>query len=460
MEERDDAALRSLVRSLDEPMGEALRSEVARVAGSLGADSAPLLAEGAEVGPWTLGSLLGAGGQAVVYRASDEAGREVALKLPFGDDPQRLGRELRALEELAGRPGIVGLVAAELNAPRPWIALELCPEGSLAERMAAEGPLPADEVRRIGLALLDALETAHARAIVHRDLKPQNVLFDAEDRPLIADFGLGKRCADEVVLSLTRDATRVAGTPLYFAPEQERGGPVDGRTDLYAFGKLLYHMLTGEAPRTLRPVERVREGIDPQWSELVFGLTEPDPAKRPADAAAVRGLLTALGHGARIPEARWLRLQCSAYACGQESVLTWRHHRLCEEHGLAMRRRYGGVALGLAAAALVAFLIALATARSPLSTWMALGTGAALLSLPALVLFWRSRLTALLPAPARPRGFPWRELGLFAALLGSGALAVLLFRAPEWVPLLGFGVITALTVLGLIRLIRRFLGSS
>ena len=279
------------------PMSEAVREQARQLATqhfAQGAvENAHVRAPGETVGDYVIERVLGVGGQAVVYAAHHMhlRGKRLAIKVPHGDQLHRLMREAKVLADL-DHPHIIhleGIVAA--NDP-PYLALELCAGGSLGD-LLDDGPLAERDVVRIGLAILDALAYAHAHDVVHRDLKPENILFDAEGRVRVADFGIGKVVAEQLSLSLTNPTmTAMVGTPLYLAPEQERrGAKVDGRTDLYAFGKLLYVMLTGESPRTIRPVSRVRDGVHRRWGELVFALTETEPDKRPAHAAAVAAAL-------------------------------------------------------------------------------------------------------------------------------------------------------------------------
>ncbi|MBL4845360.1 MAG: serine/threonine protein kinase [Planctomycetes bacterium] len=246
------------------------------------------------VGHYQVERILGMGGQAVVYlgRHVRLQSRLVAIKIPHGTETYRMLREADVMARL-DHPGVVKIIDLDAEATPPYLVIEYCVGGSLADRIEAEGPLSEGEVFRITRELLEALRFAHLREVIHRDLKPENVLFDASGQPQIADFGLGKIVAEQISLSLSQASrTGVAGTPLYMAPEQERpGAPVDARADLYALGKLIYAMLTGESPRTLRPVEHLRPGLEFPWSDLVFALTETFPDARPADPDAVLTLL-------------------------------------------------------------------------------------------------------------------------------------------------------------------------
>ncbi len=296
LQDEHDMALAALLNSqdLDRPLRPSVRDEARRIASlhfgapAGGGGGAALLPEGAVLGSYRIERVLGVGGQAVVYLARHTRlnKRLVALKVPHGE-VSRMLREADAIARLA-HAGVVGIVDLDPEAEPPFLVLEYCAGGSLADRLA-EGPLPEEEVLRITRALLEALAYAHDRDVVHRDLKPENVLFDEGGNSRIADFGLGKVVAEQVSLSLSQGSrTGVAGTPLYMAPEQERpGAEVDGRADLFALGKLIYRMLTGEQPRTLRPVEHLRPGLRHPWSQLVFKLTESFPDARPASARAV-----------------------------------------------------------------------------------------------------------------------------------------------------------------------------
>ncbi|HZU98975.1 MAG TPA: serine/threonine-protein kinase, partial [Planctomycetota bacterium] len=247
------------------------------------------LAPGDVAGAYEIVRVLGAGGQAVVYEAVHrDLGRHVALKVPRKDTGDRLVREAKLMASLE-HPAIVQVLDLSLEGPVPYLVLELCEKGSLDDRLEIVHPdgLPLDQVRRASVSILEALAYAHRRGVVHRDVKPANVLFDKDHNAKVADFGIGTIArADE--LSVSHDLSQLslfAGTPLYLAPEQENpalrvDGKLDGRADLFAFGKLLFQMLTGASPRTIRPPSRLRPGLDPAWDEYVFKLTEERPERR------------------------------------------------------------------------------------------------------------------------------------------------------------------------------------
>ncbi len=246
------------------------------------------------VGAWCLERVLGRGGQAVVYLGKrQQDGALAAIKVPLSGNVDRLVREAQALGRLS-HPAIVELHSAALSDARPHLVLEYLEAGSLADRLREHKQgLPPEEVMRVARSITGALEYAHEQGVLHRDLKPGNVLFAGGGGCKLGDFGAGKVRQD---LELSRDLrtrTRLVGTPTYIAPEIEDarfltdGAEVDERADLYSLGKLLYTMLTGLPPRTIKPVSRVRPGLDPAWEKLIFSLVEEDRGQRPRNAKAV-----------------------------------------------------------------------------------------------------------------------------------------------------------------------------
>jgi serine/threonine-protein kinase len=202
------------------------------------------------VGYYEIKAELGRGGMAVVYLAHDpRLGRDVALKLlphQFLHDTTfraRFAREARVIASL-DHPAIVPMYDFGEEVGQPYLVMRLMPGGSLTERLA-DGPLPTDEATRIISRLAPALDELHARGIIHRDLKPANILFDQRDEPAIADFGIAKLLEEHT--PITTQTT--VGTPLYMSPEQfEADQTLDGRSDLYALGALLFQMLSGVPP--------------------------------------------------------------------------------------------------------------------------------------------------------------------------------------------------------------------
>jgi len=203
---------------------------------------------------------LGSGGMGDVYRARDtKLGRDVAIKvLPdeFSRDEERLARFKREAKVLASlnHPNIASIYSVEHSEGTHYLVLELVEGETLAERIA-RGPIPRDEAIDIAMKVADALEEAHEHGIVHRDLKPANIKITPDDKVKVLDFGLAKAFSDETTETdssmsptITRDATRagvILGTAAYMSPEQAKGKRVDKRTDIFAFGAVLYEMLTG-----------------------------------------------------------------------------------------------------------------------------------------------------------------------------------------------------------------------
>jgi eukaryotic-like serine/threonine-protein kinase len=214
-----------------------------------------VLARGTSFGKYQVLEPIGAGGMGRVFRARDtRLGRDVALKVlsePFKLDPEQrvsLEREARVLASL-NHPNIATLHGIEESGETQALVLELVDGPTLAERIA-DGPLGLEEVLAIALQIAVALEAAHENGVVHRDLKPQNVKLRADGNVKLLDFGLAKvfaPAADAGPKTATVTAAGApVGTPAYMSPEQSRGAAVDKRTDIWAFGCLLYEMLAGQ----------------------------------------------------------------------------------------------------------------------------------------------------------------------------------------------------------------------
>jgi Tol biopolymer transport system component len=238
-------------RFLEKPPGEL----AARV---LAAGQGPSLV-GRQLGSCVILSLLGEGGMGQVYRARDtRLGREVAIKVVtdvLQSDPGRLARfeqEARVLATL-NHPHIGAIYGLEEADGVRGLVLELVEGVTLAERLAS-GPLPVPETLAIARQIADALEAAHERGIIHRDLKPANLKITPAGTAKVLDFGLakvfGKEGAegDTATLALATREGVIAGTAPYMSPEQARGKAVDRRTDIWAFGCVLYEMLTARPP--------------------------------------------------------------------------------------------------------------------------------------------------------------------------------------------------------------------
>ena len=222
---------------------------------------------GRQIGSYQILSRLGAGGMGEVYRARDtKLGRDVAIKVvadAFLSDAERLARFEREARVLAtlNHPHIGAIYGAEEADGVRGLVLELVEGATLAERLAF-GPLPIQEALTVARQIADAIEAAHEKGVIHRDLKPANIKITPDGTVKVLDFGLAKVFAEEgagndvpqappITIEGTLQRTRegvIAGTAAYMSPEQARGKAVDKRTDIWAFGCVLYEMLTARPP--------------------------------------------------------------------------------------------------------------------------------------------------------------------------------------------------------------------
>ena len=213
------------------------------------------LTPGRRLGPYEILGPLGAGGMGEVYRAKDtRLGRDVAVKiLPahLSDNPEvreRFEREARAISSL-NHPHICTLYDIGREGDADYFVMELLDGETLAVRLE-RGPIRLEEALKIGAQIAEALAAAHKQGIVHRDLKPGNVALTNTGAKVL-DFGVAKLRDEAVVEQATRTrqlttAGAMVGTVQYMSPEQLEGHPVDHRADLFAFGALLYEMVTGK----------------------------------------------------------------------------------------------------------------------------------------------------------------------------------------------------------------------
>jgi Tol biopolymer transport system component len=256
------------------------------------------LAVGSRIGAFQITALIGAGGMGEVYRATDtRLGREVAIKvLPaeVASDAERLARFRREAQLLAqlNHPNIAAIHGLEEADGTPVLVLELVEGEDLAARLR-RGPIPLDEATAIAARIAEGLEEAHDKGIVHRDLKPANVKVAPDGKVKILDFGLAKAFTSSdggggaagagdlsrsptlmQTAGLAHSGTRagiILGTAAYMAPEQARGRPVDRRADIWAFGVVLWEILTGRAlfgGETLSDVLAAVLTRDPEWGAL------------------------------------------------------------------------------------------------------------------------------------------------------------------------------------------------
>ncbi len=267
------------------------------------------LAPGATLGPYTILSPLGAGGMGEVFRARDpRLGRDVALKvLPdaVARDPDRLARFEREARTVAGlnHPNIITLYSIEEDAGTRFLTMELV-EGQGLDRVLVPGGLPVEKILDLAIPLSDALVAAHGKGVVHRDLKPANVMVSGDGRVKVLDFGLAKPAQSESRQDATQAMTleaplssagQLLGTVPYMAPEQVRGDAVDARTDVFAFGILVYELATGRRPfggasladvssavlrDTPRPLSSARADLPGELERIVGRCLEKSPRDR------------------------------------------------------------------------------------------------------------------------------------------------------------------------------------
>ncbi len=281
------------------------------------------VAPGARLGPYSIVGPLGAGGMGEVWRATDtKLGRAVAIKvLPaeVAGDADRLARFKREAQLLASlnHPNIAAIHGFEEAEGKPFLVMELVDGEDLAERLK-RGPIPVEEALGIAKQIAEGLEEAHEHGIVHRDLKPANVKLTPGGRAKVLDFGLAKAYAGESANgpsgdlsqspTLARTGTQagvILGTAAYMSPEQARGRPLDKRSDIWAFGVVLFEMLTGKPLFKGETVSDVLAAVltrELEWAvlppqaparvrELLRRCLERNPKQRLHDIADARILL-------------------------------------------------------------------------------------------------------------------------------------------------------------------------
>jgi eukaryotic-like serine/threonine-protein kinase len=263
--------------------------------------------------------LIGAGAMGHVYQAEQlSLGKMVALKLLrdelMGDEKliKRFELEARSASQL-DHPNSIQIIDFGRDGDLLYIAMELLPGVDLGQLILREGPLPPARIGRIMDQVLAALDEAHAHGIVHRDLKPGNIMLVSRrgdpDHVKVCDFGIAKAQTATEAAGLTLKGL-VCGTPEYMSPEQARGEEVDGRSDLYAVGVILYQLVTGELPFTasspvgilskhlaedpVRPTLRQPGlAVSPAFEDVIMRALEKEPMDRPATAQELRRLLRA-----------------------------------------------------------------------------------------------------------------------------------------------------------------------
>src|SRR6202140_4339141 len=252
------------------------------------------LASGTRLGSYEVVAQIGAGGMGEAYQAHDtKLGRDVAIKvLPeaFAHDAGRLSRFRREAQLLAAlnHSNIATIYGLEDSNGTSYLVMELVPGETLAQRIKRDGAVPVEESLTIAKQIAEALEAAHEKGIIHRDLKPANVKLTPEGKVKVLDFGLAKAFAGDTTTedignspTLSMAATMqggILGTAAYMSPEQAKGKAVDKRTDIWAFGAVLYELLTGKAAFHGEDITEILAAVvksEPDWTAL--------PANTPPD---------------------------------------------------------------------------------------------------------------------------------------------------------------------------------
>src|SRR5512147_1824305 len=245
---------------------------------------------GKTLGHYQITSQLGKGGMGEVFQAKDQKlGRDVAIKvLPeeFAKDSDRVARFQREAKLLASlnHPNIAAIHGLEESAGTNFLVLELVEGETLADQIK-RGPIPIEEALKLALQIAEALEAAHEKGVIHRDLKPANIKVTPDGKVKVLDFGLAKAFAGEQGdLNLSNSPTLsiaatqqgiILGTAAYMSPEQARGEVVDKKADIWAFGCVLFEMLTGRATFEGHTVSDVLASViksEPQWKRLPLNL--------------------------------------------------------------------------------------------------------------------------------------------------------------------------------------------
>ncbi len=306
--------------------------------------SAPAI-EGEIVSHYRVGPKLGSGGMGVVHEGEDlKLGRGVALKFLYENATQerqainRLEAEARAASSL-NHPNICTVYSIEEHRGQPVLVMELLEGENLHQRMKA-GAVSLEELIRLGIQACDALNAAHKKGIVHRDIKPANMFLTRDDRLKLLDFGIAKWIRAE---NLDERRGDVAGTILYMSPEQLRGDAIDGRSDLYSLGVVLYELATGVRPfersSALLAMEAVLyehvappSSLDPalpvNLDRVIGRMIEKDPNRRYHSAGDVSNDLALLSEAPTRPGRKWAVAGIGAgfaLVCGLGALLLGSH---------------------------------------------------------------------------------------------------------------------------------------
>ncbi len=264
-----------------------------------------------QIDHYDIQAMVGQGGMGVVLKGNDPTlNRLVALKIlsphlaGVGAARSRFKREAKSAAAIV-HPAVVPIYAIVADGEFPYLVMPLIEGGNLQQRLDREGPLPIEEVLRIGAEVAEGLEAAHARGVIHRDIKPANLLIEkGNGRVLISDFGLA-RALDDATVTMSG---MIAGTPSYMSPEQARGETTTTASDWFSFGAVLYALCTGRAPyraecplavlrkitdTDAKPVHEINESMAPWMNLLVSKFMNRDVNERIRSGSDAVALLRA-----------------------------------------------------------------------------------------------------------------------------------------------------------------------
>jgi tetratricopeptide (TPR) repeat protein len=326
------------------------------------------LQSGSRLGTYEIADLLGVGGMGEVYRAQDlKLGRAVAIKvLPdeFARDPGRVTRFEREARMLAAvnHPTIAAIYGAEEDGASRYIVMELVEGETLAQRLST-GPLAVADALRVASQVAEALEVAHQKGVIHRDLKPANIKITPEGKVKVLDFGLAKAMELPFAGDMSHSPTlvmadsrpgEIVGTPEFMSPEQARGKETDRRTDIWAFGCILFESLSGKRAFTGETVPDAVAAIlhlEPDWESL--------PARTPERVRELLRRCLEKDAGRRLRDAGDARLEIESVLVGMSGAAAIPAERAPE------RWRLGAAIVAAGTVAAVIFLLARGRGTSP-----------------------------------------------------------------------------------------------